>query len=218
MRYFIAIWIFVIVATVSILGFRSDKFTDTPVWVFPDMDIQARFEPQGKNAFFPDQMDDRPVIPGTVQRGYGWEEKEVFSSDYSWDVAANPAMYSGKDAKGEWYKGFPVEVTPELMAQGKAKFDIFCLPCHGQTGDGNGITKKYGMAATPTWHDDRIRNMSEGEIFNTITNGKNLMGPYGPVLNPEERWAVIAYVRALQLAANATVEDVPAQYRKDLGL
>ncbi len=218
MRYFIAIWIFVIVATVSILGVRSKKFSETPVWVFPDMDIQARFEPQGKNEFFANGMDDRPVVPGTVMRGYGWEEKEVFSSEYEWDVAKNPAMYSGKDANGEWYKGFPVEVSPELIAQGQAKYQIFCLPCHGQTGDGNGITKKYGMAATPSYHDDRIRQMAEGEIFNTITHGKNLMGPYGPVLNPEERWAVISYVRALQLAGNATVEDVPPQYRKDLGL
>lgn len=218
MRTFIAIWIFLIIAVVSILGFRSDKFTSTPIWLFPDMDIQARFEPQGKNEFFPNSMDDRPVVPGTVQRGYGWGVKDVFAKDYSWEVSANPAVFSGKDDAGEWYRGFPIEITPEVMAQGQAKFEIFCLPCHGAVGDGNGITKKYGMAATPTWHDDRIRNMSEGEIFNTITHGKNLMGPYGPVLKPEERWAVISYVRALQLAANATVEDVPAQYRKDLGL
>lgn len=218
MRYFIAIWIFLIVATVSILGLRSDKFTETPIWVFPDMDIQARFEPQGENKFFPNGMDDRPVVQGTVQRGYGWDTKEVFTAEYEWEVAKNPPMFSGKKENGDWYEGFPTEVSPSLLEQGKAKYEIFCLPCHGETGDGNGITKKYGMAATPTYHDDRLRSMSEGEIFNTITHGKNLMGGYGAVLDPEERWAVIAYVRALQLANNATVEDVPAQYRKELGL
>ena len=218
MRYFIAIWIFLVVATVSILGFRSDTFTETPIWVFPDMDIQARFEPQGENKFFANQMDDRPIVKGTVQRGYAWDQKEIFSSDYEWDEAKNPSLYSGKNDKGEWYRGFPIVVTPKLLEQGQVKYQIFCLPCHGETGDGNGITKKYGMAATPTYHDDRLRSMSEGEIFSTITDGKNLMGAYGAVLNPEERWAVIAYMRALQLASNATIEDVPAQYRKELGL
>lgn len=218
MRYFIAIWIFVIIAVVSILGIRSDKFTSTPIWVFPDMDIQARFEPQGKNPFFANQMDDRPMVPGTVMRGYGFEEKAVFQADYAWDVAKNPSMYSGMQADGSWYVGFPIEVTPEVMATGQKKYEIFCLPCHGKVGDGNGITKQYGMAATPTYHDQRLQSMAEGEIFNTITHGKNLMGPYGAVLNPEERWAVIAYVRALQLAASASVDDVPPQFRKELGL
>lgn len=218
MRYFIAILIFVIVATVSILGFRSDKFTQTPVWVFPDMDIQARYEPQGKNEFYANEMDDRPMVPGTVQRGYGWEKKEVFSDDYQWDVIDNPSMYSGKKENGDWYEGFPIDVTPALLKTGQEKYDIFCTVCHGEVGDGNGITKKYGMAATPTYHDDRLRSMAEGEIFNTITNGKNLMGAYGMKLDPEERWAVIAYVRALQLANNATIEDVPQQNRRELGL
>ena len=218
MRYFIAILIFLIIATVSILGFRSDKFTKPPVWVFNDMDIQAKYAPQGKNKFFPDHRDDRPVIPGTVGRGYGWQVKEVFSEDYSYEVAENPPLYSGKDEKGDWYKGFPMAVDEQVMELGQQKFDIFCAVCHGQSGDGNGITKQYGMAATPTYLDERIETMAEGEIFNTITDGKNLMGSYGAVLTPEERWAVIAYVRALQLAGNARVEDVPAQYRKELGL
>ena len=218
MRYFIAILIFLIIATVSILGFRSDTFKKPPVWVFDDMDIQARYSPQGKNKFFPNHMDDRPVIAGTVGRGYGWGIKEVFSEDYSYEVAKNPTLYSGQDESGEFAKGFPLEITDEVMEMGQKKYDIFCAVCHGQTGNGNGITKQYGMAATPSYHDARIREMAEGEIFNTITNGKNLMGAYGPVLNPRERWAVIAYVRALQLSGNASVKDVPVQHRKNLGL
>lgn len=218
MRYFIAIWIFVVVAAVSLLGLRGGKFTAPPIWVFPDMDIQAKYLPQGKNAFFADQMNDRPPVPGTVGRGYALDIGEVFSEDYTWAVAQNPGKYSGRDSDGDWYKGFPIDVTPALMAKGKEKYDIFCLVCHGQTGDGNGITKRYGMGATPSFHGDRLRAIPEGEIFDTITHGKNLMGAYGAVLQPEERWAVIAYVRALQLASNATVEDVPQQYRRELGL
>jgi mono/diheme cytochrome c family protein len=104
------------------------------------------------------------------------------------------------------------------MALGHEKFQIFCSSCHGTTGDGNGITKKYGMIATPSYHDDRFRNMPEGEIFNTITHGKNLMGPYGAKLRYNERWAIVAYVRALQRAQTATINDVPQQNRKELDL
>ncbi len=218
MRYFIATLIFIVIAVVSILGFRSDKFSKPPVWVFDDMDIQTKYSPQGKNEFFPDKRDDRPVIPGTVGRGYGWEVKEVFEEGYGYAVAEKPAMYSGKDEKGDWLRGYPIEIDEETMELGQQKFDIFCAICHGEAGDGNGITKQYGMAATPTYLDERIRNMPEGEIFNTITNGKNLMGSYGAALTPKERWAVIAYVRALQLAGGAHIDDVPAQYHKELGL
>lgn len=218
MRYFIGIWIFLIVATISILGFRGDKSTSQPLYVFPDMDWQAKYLPQGGNQFFADGRNDRPVVPGTVGRGYGWEIKEVFSADYQDEVLQNPPLYSGKDADGEWLRGFPVEVTDEFMQLGKEKYAIFCAVCHGAAGDGNGITKQYGMAATPTYHDDRLRGQAEGEIFNTITYGKNLMGAYGMKLRPEERWAVIAYMRALQLANDASVEDVPAQFKPELGL
>jgi len=218
MRIFFAVWLFVVVAVVSILGFRSDKFRQPPIWVFPDMDIQAKFKPQGKNEFFADQRDDRPVVPGAVLRGYNWDVKEVFEGDYEFAKAKNPPAYTGKTADGDWVRGFPIAVTYDLVELGQQKYTIFCQPCHGQTGDGNGITKQYGMAATPTFHDARLRDMADGEIFNTITHGKNLMGAYGMKLNEEERWAVIAYLRALQLAQNASIDDVPAQFRTELDL
>ncbi len=218
MRYFIAIWIFGIVAVVTILGPRGAKSTRNPIYVFPDMDWQAKYLPQGENEFFADGRNDRPVVPGTVGRGYGNELKEVFSAEYVDPVSQNPALYSGKDADGNWYRGFPIEITDEVMQLGHDKFNIFCIVCHGASGNGNGITKQFGMAATPTYHDNRIRGMAEGEIFNTITHGKNLMGAYGMKLRPEERWAVIAYVRALQLANDATIEDVPEQFKPELGL
>lgn len=218
MRIFLAVWLFVVVAVVSILGFRSDRFRQPPIWVFPDMDIQAKYKPQGENEFFPDQRNDRPPVPGAVMRGYQWDVKQVFEGDYAYAKAANPALFTGKNEDGDWLRGFPVEVTYDMVQLGQQKFTVFCQPCHGRVGDGNGITKQYGMAATPTYHDARLRDMPEGEIFNTITHGKNLMGAYGMKLSPEERWAVIAYVRALQLSQNATVADVPAQHRKELGL
>lgn len=218
MRYFFIIWALVVVVGVSILGFRGDKSRQTPVYVFPDMDWQAKYLPQAGNAFFADGRDDRPPVPGAVQRGNEEQQKAVFSADYTYPKSENPPLFIGKDADGEWYRGFPLEVNQQLLAEGAQKYTIFCQPCHGRVGDGNGITKPYGMAATASLLDERIANMAEGEIFNTITHGKNLMGAYGAQLRPQERWAVIAYVRALELASAASVEDVPAQYRKELGL
>ena len=89
-------------------------------------------------------------------------------------------------------------------------------PCHGAQGDGNGITKKYGMAVVANLHDKRIVELTDGEIFNTITYGKGLMGPYGPNVTVEDRWAIIAYLRALQLSQLGTVDDVPEQMRSTL--
>ena len=105
------------------------------------------------------------------------------------------------------------------MARGHDRYTIYCQPCHGAVGDGNGITKQYGMGATPTYHDLRLRDMAEGEIFNTITNGKGNMQSYADKLLPEDRWAVILYVRALQRAQTGAAADVTdAAARQTLGL
>ncbi|GAB4274426.1 MAG TPA: cytochrome C [Opitutae bacterium] len=218
MRYFLAIFGLSCLAVLSFFGLRGTKSTKPPVYVFPDMDFQAKYLPQGENDFFANQMDDRPVVQGTVARGYEWNVKKVFSENFAYAPDQNPALYSGKDISGEWYRGFPVPVTNELMELGQQKYAIFCAVCHGALGDGNGITKQYGMIATPTYHDDRLRDMAEGEIFNTITHGKNTMNPYADKLTPEERWAVILYVRALQQARNASLNDVPTEYRSKLGI
>lgn len=218
MRIFLAIWLFVVIAVVSIMGFRGSHSTKPPIYVFPDMDIQARYSPQGANTFFPDGRDMRPVVPGTVGRGQGFELLNVFSPEYRYAVAENPPLYNGRDSGGDYYRGFPIEVSYDLMDTGKHLYSIHCQVCHGKSGAGDGITRQYGMMATPTFHSDRLRDMAEGELFEVITNGRNLMGPYGASIKPEDRWAVIAYLRALQLAADASVDDVPGEHRKDLGL
>lgn len=218
MKYFVSIFVFVCITVVSILGFRGTKFTKTPLYIFPDMDIQAKYQPQGKNDFFANQSNDRPVVAGTVMRGYGSENKEVFNKDYVYAPALNPSLYSGKDEAGDFISEFPLEVTNEIMELGRDKYSIFCMVCHGASGDGNGITKQYGMVATASYHDDRLRSMPIGELFDTVTNGKKTMLPYADKLSPAERWAVIAYVRALQRSQNAEIADVPEEYRAKLGL
>jgi len=111
----------------------------------------------------------------------------------------------------------PLPITAELMARGRQRFEINCSPCHGSLGDGNGITKKIGaMAVVASLHDKRIVELPDGEIFNTITHGKGLMGAYGPNVVIQDRWAIIAYLRALQRAQLGTLDDVPAQHQAAL--
>ena len=206
MRYAYFTLSFLVVLTVSIMGFRGLRSTQPPIEVFPDMDRMAKYKPQAASKFFVDGRADRPIPAGAVPRGRSTEVDPAF-------LRADDFRYAGKAADGSFARGFPVEVTEQMIRRGKDRFQIYCLPCHGALGDGNGITKSYGMVATPTYHDDRLRAMAEGEIYNTITNGKNTMLSYADKLSPDDRWAVIAYVRALQRSHHATIDDVPLEQR-----
>lgn len=210
MRHVYLVTLFVVVLAVSVLGFRGTKFTTAPMdvfpeWAFPGMKHQPKPYAQGTSAFFADGRSDRMPVAGTVARGMLREDDH---------------LNLGKTAAGAFAPGFPqgVVVDFKLLERGQDRYTIYCAPCHGAVGDGNGITKKYGMGATPTYHDDRLRKMAEGELYNTITNGKNTMLPYADKLTPADRWAVVAYVRALQRAQGGTIADVPAAHKSELGL
>ena len=216
MRTLYLITAFVVVLVVSILGFRGRTFTHPPMdvfpeWLFPGMKQQPKLVQQTASAFFADGRSDRVAPPNTVASSYGPAGQPLKDDDF---------LYRGKLADGSFARGFPpaLRVDMKLLERGRDRFTIYCSPCHGAVGDGQGITKKYGMGAVPTYHDDRIRAMAEGEIFNTITNGKGQMNPYSDKLAPADRWAVIAYVRALQRAQTGTVADVPADHRGELGI
>ena len=209
MRYAYFTLAFLVVLTVSIMGFRGMRSTQPPVEVFPDMDRQAKYKPQAASKFFADGRADRPIPAGAVPRGRSTAADPAF-------LRADDFRYAGKSADGSFARSFPIAVTEQMVRRGKDRFQIYCLPCHGALGDGNGITKSYGMVSTPTYHDDRLRAMAEGEIFNTITNGKNTMLSYADKLSSDDRWAVIAYVRALQRSQHATIDDVPLEKRGDL--
>lgn len=216
MRYAYYTLAFLVVLLISVMGFRGLISTRPPIQVFPDMDEQAKYKPQAESKFFADGRADRPIPPGTVPygRGRGVEPGREFHDPAF--LRADDFRYAGKAADGSFARGFPVPVDRPLLARGRNRFQIYCQPCHGALGDGNGITKSYAMLATPTYHSDRLRTMAEGEIFNTITNGKNTMMPYADKLSPDDRWAVIAYVRALQRAQQGTLDDVPADQRGGL--
>lgn len=213
MRNVYLVTAFVVVLTVSVLGFRGTSFTLPPMdvfpeWAFPAMRQQPKFRPQSSSEFFADGRADRVPPEHTVMRGMLEEDDQ---------------LYRGKDAAGAFARGFPAALTVDLnfVQRGRDRYTIFCAPCHGTIGDGNGITKRYGMGATPTYHDDRLRKMAEGELYNTIAHGspnKNML-PYAGKLSPEDRWAVVAYVRALQRAQTGTAADVTdAAARQTLGL
>lgn len=217
MRIFLIIFVFVIAATVSILGFRGSLSEKPPLEVFPDMDRQARYKPQGENSFFSDRRNDRPIPVNTVARGNYLNYEQVFSEDFDDTTLGSTAFLYGKNADGSWVEKLPVEADFTLIEMGREKYDIFCTACHGAAGDGNGVTKPYGILAT-SYHDDRLRDEADGYIYDVITNGKGLMYGLKDRLSPEERWAVVLYVRALQRSQNADAEDVPAGERAELGI
>jgi mono/diheme cytochrome c family protein len=212
MRYAYYSLAFIVVLLLSVMGFRGMTSTRPPVEIWPDMDHQAKYKPQAESKFFADGRADRPIPAGAVPFG-----RSSQAGDPAF-LRADDAHYAGTNADGSFVRGFPagIEVTREFVTKGQNRYQIYCAPCHGALGDGNGITKSYGMVATPTYHDDRLRSMAEGEIYNTITHGKNTMFPYADKLSPDERWAVIAYVRALQRAHHATIDDVPLEQRGGL--
>ncbi len=216
MRYVYLFTAFVCVLTVSILGFRGRTFTHPPMdvfpeWLFPGMKYQPHHVQQTESAFFADGRSDRVAPEGTVASSFGPAGQPLRNDDF---------LYRGKAADGTFARGFPpvLKVDRRMLERGRDRFTIYCSPCHGSVGDGNGITKKYGMGAVPTYHDDRLRKMAEGEIFNTITYGKGNMLPYADKIAPDDRWAVVAYVRALQRAQTGSVSDVPADHKAEIGL
>lgn len=214
MRYAYLVLFFVAVATVSVMGFRGSETTRPPLEVFPDMDRQPKYKHQAESAFFADRRADRPAPAGSVPFGRtSAKAEEKF-------LAADDHLYRGMSADGSFARGFPsgIELDARLLERGKLKYTIYCAPCHGAVGDGTGITKQYGMGSTPTYHDARLRDMPEGEIYNTITNGKGTMFPYADKLEPADRWAVVAYVRALQRSQSGTPADVVPAHKSELGL
>lgn len=202
MRVFFMVFAFLLVALVGIFGFRGMTTDRRPLEIIPDMDRQPRYEPQGQSAFFADGRADRLPVPGTVARGRLQED---------------PHYYVGQSGR-EYAEGFPRDITGEIMARGRERYGIFCAACHGGTGDGAGITRDYGMMTVPTFHSDRLRSMAEGEILQVIANGRGLMGGYAGQIPVEDRWAIIAYVRALQRAQTGSERDVPDDRRGGLGL
>src|SRR6266571_9251331 len=214
------------IALVAILGFRGQKSTGPPLEVFPDMVRQMKVRAQAPLEFFADGRGPRMPVASTIPIGYEMPQAKTIATP----AAALPVPqtrshlsfsastdYRDTGKMGaNWGTGIPLQVTPDLLRRGQERFNITCAMCHGATASGNGITKQYGLTTVVSLQDDRIRKMADGEVFNTITNGKNTMMAYGPNIVVSDRWAIIGYLRALQRSRAGTIVDVPPEHRADL--
>jgi mono/diheme cytochrome c family protein len=225
LRGFLVIFLLCTIAIIAVFGFRGQTSTGPPLELFPDMVRQMKVRAQAPLNLFADGRGPRLPVGGTVPIGYempkpGGSEPpaaEVGSwSHPSAGFSAGTDYYNTGKMGDHWGTGIPTTVTRELMERGQQRFNITCAMCHGAAAAGNGITKQYGLATVVSLQDERIRKMSDGEIFNTITNGKNTMMAYGPNIIVADRWAIIAYLRALQRSQNAPIADVPVDHRAEL--
>ncbi len=226
LRGFLVIFLLCTIAILAVFGFRGQTSTGPPLELFPDMVRQMKVRAQAPLNFLADGRGPRSPVAGTVPIGYEMPTKsEALNTSaaaigsYSHPRASFSAgtdYYNTGKMGDHWGTGIPLEVTRQLMQRGQQRFNITCAMCHGAAAEGNGITKQYGLATVVTLQDDRIRKMSDGEIFNTITNGKNTMMAYGPNIIVTDRWAIIAYLRALQRSQHAAVADVPEDHRAQL--
>ena len=178
----------VAVATLALAGCRQD------------MHDQPRYEPLERSAFFADQRASRPPVPGTVAQG------ELREDDH---------LYTGK-INGELAGSFPFAVTRDVLLRGRERYNIFCSPCHGGLGDGAGVIVQRGFKRPPSLHGQRLREAPAGHFFDVITRGFGAMTDYASRVPVRDRWAIAAYIRALQFSQNATLADVPADHRRAL--
>ena len=205
MRYFLLVLGVIVIAVMVVAGKRGDMSRRPPIELFPDMDRQPKLRPQAANSFFKDGLSSQQPIDGVVARGSAYQ-----------DTPENTGKIPGTT---NWVQTIPVPVTAQVMARGRERYDISCAPCHGAQGDGKGITTKFGMAVIADLHDAAVRKVPQqpdGQIFGTIGYGKGLMQGYASSLTVSDRWAVVAYVRALQRSHLGTIDDVPADKRAEV--
>ncbi|HBY99034.1 MAG: cytochrome c [Ardenticatenaceae bacterium] len=164
------------------------------------MAVQPKYRPLEPSTFFADGQSARHLVPDTVPRGF---------------VVSDTLLYTGRSGQ-TLADTFPFTVTMEILERGQERYGIFCAPCHGFAGQGDGMVVRRGFSPPPSFHIDRLRNAPPGHFFDVMTNGFGAMPSYAPQVPVRDRWAIIAYIRALQLSQHATVEDVPPDQRQQL--
>ena len=165
-----------------------------------DMHDQPKYKPYRESQFFDDHRDMRPVLPGTVARGH---------------LDSDALLYTGK-VDGKFANELPVALSQSLLDRGQERYNIYCSPCHDRAGNGEGMIVQRGYRRPPSFHDERLRQSPVGYFFDVASNGFGVMPAYKAQVPTEDRWAIAAYIRALQLSQSATLADVPAAERKAL--
>jgi len=180
---------------------RERPSAKPPIHLNPNMDNQEKFLPQSQNKFYADSSAQRQPVPGTIARGY---------------LRNDDVYFRGMKSNGELIEIVPVDIDIHLLERGRERFDIYCSPCHSRIGDGRGIMVERGYPPPPSFHTDRLREVPDGHIFDVITNGLRNMPSYKHQVPVADRWAIVAYLRALQRSHNATLKDVPEEQREKL--
>lgn len=165
-----------------------------------DMHDQPRYKPLAGTDFFGDGRSARQTVDGTVARGH---------------LRIDKARYTGKVGDAE-VENFPFPITKADVLRGQERFNIYCSPCHSRIGDGNGMVVRRGFRQAASYHTEKLRNAPVGHFFDVITNGFGAMPSYAARVEPDDRWRIAAYIRVLQLSANASIEDVPPDKRAEL--
>jgi mono/diheme cytochrome c family protein len=195
MRRHLATSLLVIAGALGVSGCRQD------------MHDQQKVEPLEGTPFFTDGRGSRQPVEGTVSRGQLHEDRHYWEGRYAAD---------GTGPAGEPVDSFPMPVTREMLARGRERYDIYCTPCHSRTGDGDGMIVRRGYQRPPTFHSDALRNQKVGHLFEVIGKGLGAMPAYAAQIPVADRWAIVAYLRALQRSQQASIDDVPEADRAKL--
>jgi len=185
-RYAIAAQVILLV--VALCGCRQEMYD------------QPKYKPLGESRFFADRRASRALPEGTVPRGWLRSDQKLYEGKEGHDLTAT----------------LPVPLTPELLAHGRERFNIYCSPCHDRTGGGHGMVVRRGYQPPPSFHIDRLREAPVGHFFDVMTNGLGAMPDYASQVPVSDRWAIAAYVKALQLSQHAPLSDVPGDRREEL--
>ncbi len=182
---------------------RGQPSEDPPVHINPNMDSQPRYDPQAESKFFADRATMRRPVEGTVARGR---------------LEDDDGFYRGLGPGGRPLERLPVPITDALLRRGQERYDIFCTPCHDRTGSGQGAVAQRGYTGVRNLLDDYTRHLPDGQVYSAIAYGVRTMPSYGSQIPPEDRWAIVAYVRALEVSVSASLDDVPQERRASLAL
>lgn len=197
-----------------------------------EMNHSSQLRPYEASSFFPNEQSARPLSEGVVARG-GARTDEAFytgkttapeaaaTATAATDAAATATAATDESGSaagqgGQLVTEMPFPVTNEVLARGQKQFNVYCAPCHGLTGSGDGMIVARGFPAPPSFHQDRLREAPVGHYFDAMTNGFGRMYSYASRVTPSDRWAIVAYIRALQLSQDAKIDDVPADQRQNL--
>jgi len=174
-------------------GCARQTSRNAPIYIFPDMDRQGRYDPQTERLVFSDRRASRVPVAGTVAVGMLKEDE---------------AFHTGLLPNNQYVGRNPLTIDMELLQLGQRRFNTYCAPCHDRTGQGRGVVGRRAMWIPTNLHEEKVRAFNDGELFHVISNGRRSMPPYKYQVTERDRWAIVAYVRALQRTTSSTAEDL----------